>query len=92
MRREGGFGGLYDLGNIYLKRQKYREAIECFEPLISESSRGLSFVPQLLAEAHIGVGDEAKALGVLNRLGMSPERITAEMDHLRANVSRRNLR
>jgi tetratricopeptide (TPR) repeat protein len=90
----GGDGstGLYDLGNIYLERKKYREAIDCFERLLPGASHGISFVPQMLAEAYVGVGDGGNAVRVLNGLGMPPERIAAEMDQLRQSVSRRNSR
>ena len=87
----GESGGLYDLGNIYLRRSKYREAIDCFERLMPNASRGTSFVPQLLAEAYVGAGDEARAVHVLDRLGMSAQQIATEVEQYRQNVSRRKV-
>jgi lipopolysaccharide biosynthesis regulator YciM len=89
----GGKSGWYDLGNIYIQRRKYRQAIDCFERLLPDLSRGVSVVPTLLAEAYIGVGDEANAARVLrDRFGMSDQTVTIELERLRQNVNRRNSR
>jgi hypothetical protein len=88
----GGLAGLTDLGEIYLRRGKYRQAIECFERLMPTVLSGSSAVPQMLAEAYVGVGDEPRALQVLERLGMPTEFVATEMERYRQNVSQRNPR
>lgn len=89
----GGKSGLGDLGYIYIQRRKYREAVDCFERLLPDLSRGNSLVPQLLAEAYIGVGDESNAVRVLiDKLGMSDQTLAMELERLRQSVNRRSSR
>src|SRR5262249_30395762 len=41
----------YNLGDVFLRRGKYREAIDCLERLMPTIRHGLSAVPQMLADA-----------------------------------------
>jgi hypothetical protein len=86
-----GIGGMYDLGVIYLQRKKYREAISCFERLVtSKSSHGeMSLVPELLAQGYIGIGDDVGATRVLERAGVPDTLLATTLDRLRQAVSRR---
>jgi tetratricopeptide (TPR) repeat protein len=87
----GGIGGMYDLGVIYVQRKKYREAIRCFERLetLKRSHGGISLVPEFLAQAYIGVGDDASATRALERAGIPDALLAPTLDRLRQAVSRR---
>jgi tetratricopeptide (TPR) repeat protein len=81
--------GLYELGHVHLERKEYQEAAKCFERLLAVPRKELGYVPQLLAEAYVGLGDDAAATRALERLGFRKERIASELARLRQIVSRR---
>ena len=84
-----GRAGLYELGLVYLERKEYHEAAQCFERLLAAPEKKLGYTPQLLAEAYVGLGDDAAATRALERLGFRNERLASELARLRQVVSRR---
>jgi hypothetical protein len=81
-------GTLIDLGGLYLRLAKYREAAGCLErvPLVGGDG---GFVHLLLAQAYIGLGDDGRAVQVLTRAGLPNSMIATELERLKNAVARR---
>ena len=74
---------------VYLRQSRYREAVDCFEPLMGDALVGNTAVQQNLALAYVGLADEAKAMRVLSTLGWSDDRLAKELESLRQVVASR---
>jgi len=82
--KPSGSVGLVELAITHLWLKEYRRAIIVLEQL--PPSHGHSAVPQTLALAYLGVGDDYKAAQVLRRAGMSSPDVVSELDRLRRRV------
>ena len=64
---------------------RYREALPLFAKVVEAQPRN-ERLASWLALAHIGVGDEAKAIQVLRAAGMSESDVTERMRELRSDI------
>jgi hypothetical protein len=76
-------GALHLLGGTYLKMGRYAEAIPVLQRL---PIQGQKLVQAYLAEAYVGVGNEAEAMNLLRRNGWPEADVAARIDDLRARV------
>jgi tetratricopeptide (TPR) repeat protein len=78
-----------NLALVYLATGRYKEAISGFERIAAR--RGLTdpAVHRLLAQAYLGVGDEANARRVLSMAGLPSSAQTAELESARQRVRER---
>jgi hypothetical protein len=82
--------GLSVLGRVYLQRKNYRAAVQIFERLLNDSrQKELGLIPQLLAEAYVGAGNDSAAVRTLERLGYRHAVLAKELTRLRQIVSSR---
>lgn len=80
------------LGMMYLRLGRYRDAADTLQVLMRDRVVEQSTVPQNLAEAYIGLGDDAKAATVLSVLGWSDTATAKELARLREVVTLRTQR
>lgn len=71
------------LGGTYLAMGRYAEALSVLQLL---PIRGQGVIEARLAEAHVGVGNEAEAMNRLRRGGVPEANVVTAIDDLRARV------
>jgi len=78
-----------NLALLYLITGRYKEAIAGFERIAARRGLQDPAVHGLLAQAYLGVGDEANARRVLSMAGLPSSAQTAELDRARQRVRER---
>jgi tetratricopeptide (TPR) repeat protein len=73
------------LGGTYLAMGRYAEAL----PVLQRLPIRVPLVQAFLAEAHVGVGDEAEAVDLLRRNGWAEAEVAARIADLRVRVASR---
>ena len=77
-----------DLGFAYLQGRRFREAVNAYRVALPLAQRERSMIPEMLALAYLGLGDEPSAAAVLSSTGTPSQQVTEKLRQLRLALPR----